>query len=55
VAAAAGGALGGEAGERRAGLGPLGGLLEHEADRRRALLGDVAVADGAVARCAPGG
>jgi hypothetical protein len=48
VAAAAGGALGVEARKGRPGLGPLGGLLEHEADRCRALLGDVAVADGAV-------
>ena len=45
VGAAAGGGLGVEGGERRAGLGSLGGLLEHEADPRRAHLGDVAVAD----------
>jgi hypothetical protein len=41
VLAAAGGGLGVEGGQRRAGLGPLGGLLEHEADPRRAHLGDV--------------
>jgi hypothetical protein len=55
VPAAAGGALGVEARKGRAGLGALGGLLEHKADRCRALLGDVAVADGAVASCALGG
>src|SRR5215218_6642139 len=37
--------LGIEGSEGRAGLGPLGGLLEHEPDPRRAHLGDVAVAD----------
>ena len=53
VLATAGGGLGVEGGERRTGLGSLGGLLEHEADPRRAHLGDVAVADLAVAGCAP--
>jgi hypothetical protein len=53
--APAGRALGVEPGERGAGLGLLSGLLQHPPHPRRALLGDVAVADLAVGVAHRGG